>query len=253
MQTVSEKNLDDFLMSLEMGSTRAAYKKDGHWCVDTTVKETILALFKAGKNQNIDYFPGYVDKHTIMPRRFTVEDNVRVVPQGSTVRRGAYVAPSVIIMPPSYVNIGAYIDKGSMVDSHVLVGSCAQIGQNVHLSAGVQIGGVLEPIGMTPVIIEDHAFIGAGCVVVDGMQVGHHAVLAPGVHLSSSVNIYDTVHGKIYPKGSPIPPYAVVIPGTRPIKNDFGQLHTLSCAVPIIIKYRDDKTNAAIVLEESLR
>ncbi len=248
-----ESPCEDFLTALENGSRRAAFKTNEKWQVNTDVKKSILAIFAKGENQDIPHFPGYVDKHTILPRHFTTQDNVRIVPQGSTVRRGAYVASGVVIMPPSYINIGAYIDQGTMVDSHVLVGSCAQIGKKVHLSAGVQIGGVLEPIGMTPVIVEDGAFIGAGCIIVDGIQIGKNAVLAPGVTLSSRVSVYDIVREKIYEKGAPIPSSAVIVPGMRPIRQSWAKAQGLTYTTPIIVKYRDEQTNAATTLEKVLR
>ena len=157
-------------------------------------------------------------------------------------------------MPPSYINIGAYVDEGTMVDSHVLVGSCAQIGKRVHLSAGVQIGGVLEPIGQVPVVIEDDAFLGANVVVVEGIRVGKRAVLAPGVILSKAVPIYDLVNEKILPRGSAIPENAVVVPGTRGIKSSsFATANQLQVSCPIIVKYRDEKSDAALILESTLR
>lgn len=156
-------------------------------------------------------------------------------------------------MPPAYVNIGAYVDEGTMVDSHALVGSCAQIGKNVHLSAGVQIGGVLEPVGLSPVVIEDDCFIGAGSVIVEGILVKKGAVIAPGVTLSKSVPVYDCVTEKMLGKGAPIPEGAVVVPGTRPISNDWGKSQGLSVSCPIIIKYRDEGSNASLELEDALR
>lgn len=244
---------EEILEGLEKGTLRAAQKNSaGKWEANAMVKEGILAAFKEGKNVQHGEF---VDKHNILPRKFTPEDGVRLVPGGSSVRRGSYVAPSVIIMPPAYINIGAYVDEGSMVDSHALVGSCAQIGKNVHLSAGVQIGGVLEPIGLAPVVIEDNAFIGAGSVVVEGICVGENAVIAPGVTLSKATPVYDAVNETILERGSDIPPGAVVVPGTRPINkgqkwaSDLG----LSVQCPIIIKYRDAKSDASLTLEEALR
>src|SRR5690606_32353588 len=171
-------NYELILDDLETGKVRSAEYKDGKWTVNTHVKEAILEAFKDGK---LVQFNEFVDKHNIMPQEFFPERGVRIVPGGSSVRRGSYVAKGVIIMPPSYINIGAFVDEGTMVDSHALVGSCAQVGKNVHLSAGVQIGGVLEPIGQSPVIIEDNAFIGAGSVLVEGIRVGKNAVIAPGV------------------------------------------------------------------------
>ncbi len=166
-------NWQETLDLLEKGMLRSASKIDGKWVANIEVKQAILEAFKAGelKEFSSENYPGFVDKHNFPPRSFKPEDKIRMVPGGSSVRRGAYVAQGVIIMPPAYINVGAFVDSGTMVDSHALVGSCAQIGKNVHLSAGVQIGGVLEPVGLTPVVIEDNAFIGAGAVIVEGVQV----------------------------------------------------------------------------------
>jgi 2,3,4,5-tetrahydropyridine-2-carboxylate N-succinyltransferase len=237
---------------LEQGLVRSAIKENGKWIAQTEVKEAILAAFKAGELK--EFSGGFVDKHNLPAREFKVEDRVRMVPGGSSVRRGSYVAPGVIIMPPAYINVGAYVDSGTMVDSHVLVGSCAQIGKNVHLSAGVQIGGVLEPIGQTPVIIEDHAFIGAGAVIVEGIQVSEGAVIAPGVILSRGIPVYDCVHERILSPLEPIPAHAVVVPGTRPFsKNLWAKEHNLQLQCALIIKYKDAKTAAALELENLLR
>jgi 2,3,4,5-tetrahydropyridine-2,6-dicarboxylate N-succinyltransferase len=196
--------------------------------------------------------PGFSDKSLLPPRIFTAKDEVRIVPGGSSVRAGAYVGMGVVIMPPSYINVGAYVGTGTMVDSHVLVGSCAQIGRNVHLSAAVQIGGVLEPIGNRPVIIEDNCFIGAGVVLTEGILVRSGAVLAPGIMLSASVPIYDVVN-KVISKGE-IPENAVVIPGTRPVSgSDWARDHGLTLSCAIIVKYRDQKTSSAVALEMALR
>jgi 2,3,4,5-tetrahydropyridine-2-carboxylate N-succinyltransferase len=240
------------LKSLESGDIRAANKVNDKWFVNTKVKEDILKAFKDGKLTEMD---GFVDKHNIPARNFTKEDGVRLVPGGSSVRTGSYVASGVIIMPPAYINIGAYVDEGTMVDSHALVGSCAQIGKNVHLSAGVQIGGVLEPIGMNPVIIEDNCFIGAGAVIVEGIQVNKNAVIAPGVILSAGTPVYDCINEKVFSAKEGIPENAVVIPGTRPVNKTLSWANemniNLQCAV--IIKYRDDKTDGALELESYLR
>lgn len=245
-----EKILDQ----LEDGTVRAATPDGDGWKANVEVKEAILAAFKAGKNVNYGgIYEGFVDKDNLPPRMFDSGDGVRLVPGGSSVRRGAYVASGVIIMPPAYVNIGAYVDEGSMIDSHALVGSCAQIGKNVHLSAGVQIGGVLEPVGLSPVVVEDDCFIGAGSVIVEGILVKKRAVIAPGVTLSKSVPVYDAVNEKILGKGAAIPKGAVVVPGTRPINTDWGISTKLSVSCPIIIKYRDKDSDASLVLEDALR
>ena len=242
------------LDQLENGTVRAAEPDGEYWSANTDVKEAILAAFKAGKN--VEYggiYEGFVDKENIPPRMFDASDGVRLVPGGSSVRRGAYVANSVVIMPPAYVNIGAYVDEGTMIDSHALVGSCAQIGKNVHLSAGVQIGGVLEPVGQSPVVIEDDCFVGAGAVIVEGILVKKRAVIAPGVTLSKSVPVYDCVNKMVLGKGASIPEGAVVVPGTRPAGNEWARSHGLSVSCPIIIKYRDEGSDASLELEDALR
>jgi 2,3,4,5-tetrahydropyridine-2-carboxylate N-succinyltransferase len=247
-------NWQETLDLLQSGSVRSAVKNEqGKWIAQTEVKEAILAAFKAGE---LKEFPnGFVDKHNLPPQEFKVENKVRMVPGGSSVRRGSYIAPGVIIMPPAYVNVGAFVDTGTMIDSHVLVGSCAQIGKNVHLSAGVQIGGVLEPIGLAPVVIEDNAFIGAGAVIVEGIQVGMGAVIAPGVTLSRGIPVYDCVNERMLEPMEGIPAYAVVVPGTRPFSNKEGWANKmglqLQCA--LIIKYKDSKTSASLELEGLLR
>jgi 2,3,4,5-tetrahydropyridine-2-carboxylate N-succinyltransferase len=242
------------LDQLEEGTVRAAEPDGEYWSANTTVKEAILAAFKAGSN--VEYggiYEGFVDKENIPPRMFDASDGVRLVPGGSSVRRGAYIASSVVIMPPAYVNIGAYVDEGTMIDSHALVGSCAQIGKNVHLSAGVQIGGVLEPVGQSPVVIEDDCFVGAGAVIVEGILVKRRAVIAPGVVLSKSVPVYDCVNKVVLGKGASIPEGAVVVPGTRPAGNEWARSHGLSVSCPIIIKYRDEGSDASLELEDALR
>jgi 2,3,4,5-tetrahydropyridine-2-carboxylate N-succinyltransferase len=243
-----EKTLD----ALEVGTARAANFIDGKWVANTEIKKEILEAFKAG---TLTEENGFVDKHNLMPQKFTVERGIRIVPGGTSVRRGAYIAKGVIIMPPSYINIGAFVDEGTMVDSHVLIGSCAQIGKRVHLSTAVQIGGVLEPIGAAPVIIEDDAFIGAGAIIVEGIQVKRRAVIAPGVILSKGIPVYDLVNKRILNQGEPIPENAVVVPGNRPVKADNTWAKelglTLQCA--IIVKYRDEKSEASLILEDFLR
>jgi 2,3,4,5-tetrahydropyridine-2-carboxylate N-succinyltransferase len=239
-----------FLRELEGGELRAASKIDGAWVANSEVKAQILKLFRESA---ITRMAGtFIDKEPLTPRNFGLDDGIRLVPGGTSVRPGCYIAKNVVIMPPSFVNIGAYVDEGTMIDSHVLVGSCAQIGKRVHLSAGVQIGGVLEPVGKRPVIVENDCFIGACAILTEGIVVEEGAVLAQGVSLSDSVPIYDLVNEKIiYGK---VPSRAVVIAGTRPYNNNRwaqGQQLALSCA--IIVKYRDEKTNAALMLEDALR
>jgi len=252
-------NYQEILNQLERGEIRAVtLNADGTYAANVAAKEAILAAFRAGTNQELGgptegQYRGFVEKDSLPTRHFRVEDKVRLVPGGSSVRRGAYVAPGVIIMPPAYINIGAYVDEGTMVDSHALVGSCAQIGKRVHLSAGVQIGGVLEPIGQTPVVIEDDAFIGAGSVVVEGIRVGRRAVLAPGVILSRGVAIYDAVNNRVLERGAAVPENAVVVPGARPLQSEWGKAQGLTLQCPVLIKFRDEKSNASLVLEEALR
>lgn len=246
-------NYIEILNKLETGEIRAAYKdENGVWQANIEVKQAILDAFKNGKNVVYDDF---IDKDNILPRKFTLEDNVRLVPGGTSIRRGSYLGKGVIVMPPAYVNIGAFVDDGSMVDSHALVGSCAQIGKNVHLSAGVQIGGVLEPIGLSPVVIEDECFIGAGSIIVEGKIVKQRAVIAPGVVLSKSIPVYDIVNEKIIKGNEPIPENAVVVPGTRPIGDNriWAKENGLSLQCPIIIKYRDEKSEQSLELESLLR
>lgn len=244
-----EKTLND----LEAGLVRSAQYIDGLWLANTEVKNDILQAFKAGNLAMME--GGFVDKHNLPAQKFSVERGVRVVPGGTSVRRGSYIAKGVIIMPPSYINVGAYIDEGTMVDSHVLVGSCAQIGKKVHLSTAVQIGGVLEPVGMNPVVIEDEAFIGAGAVIVEGIIVKRRAVIAPGVILSKGVPVYDLVNERELQKGEPIPENAIVVPGSRPVssKHSFGTKLGLNMNCAIIVKYRDEKSETSLVLEDVLR
>lgn len=249
-------NWEETLDKFETGEIRAANKVDGKWVANTEAKEMILAAFKAGELKEFSEtgHKGFVDKHNLAARMFSPEHGVRMVPGGSSVRRGSHIASGVIIMPPAYVNVGAFVDSGSMVDSHALVGSCAQIGKNVHLSAAVQIGGVLEPIGASPVVIEDNCFIGAGAVIVEGIQVLEGAVVAPGVILSKGTPIYDAVNEKQITDGI-IPAGAVVVPGSRPVSGKLAWAKemglTLNCA--IIVKYRDSKTDDSLQLEEFLR
>ncbi|OUR95261.1 2,3,4,5-tetrahydropyridine-2,6-dicarboxylate N-succinyltransferase [Halobacteriovorax marinus] len=254
---MSELNWKETFDLLETGEVRSAEKVDGKWVANVAVKKAILSSFKDGNLVDFgnEGFPGFIDKHNLPPQKFTPERGVRMVPGGSSVRRGAYVAKGVIIMPPAYVNVGAYVDEGTMIDSHALVGSCAQIGKNVHLSAGVQIGGVLEPVGLAPVIIEDNAFIGAGAVIVEGIQVLKGAVIAPGVILSKGVPVYDCVNERTLERGEPIPENAIVVPGTRPVNDKLAWAKNmgLSMNCALIVKYRDEKSDASLELEQFLR
>lgn len=246
-------NWENVLNELESGTLRSAEKIDGIWKANIEVKQAILEAFKAGE---LVEYNGFVDKHNLMPQQFTPERGVRVVPGGTSVRRGSFVAKGVIIMPPAYINIGAYVDEGTMVDSHALVGSCAQIGKRVHLSAGVQIGGVLEPVGLAPVIIEDDAFIGAGAIIVEGIQVSRRVVIAPGCVLSKGVPIYDCVNERQLEAGEAIPENAVVVPGSRPVnaqKLPWAKEKNFQMTCALIIKYRDEKSDASLELEQFLR
>lgn len=240
----------EFLELLELGKIRVAELTSEGWKINIEVKKRILEIFSSSKLAEMS--GGFLDKEPLTTRSFKVEDNIRFVPGGSSVRAGAFIAKNVVIMPPSYVNIGAYVDEATMIDSHVLVGSCAQIGKRVHLSAAVQIGGVLEPIGNRPVIIEDDCFIGAGVTIVEGVLVRKGAVLAPGSVLSASIPIYDNVNNVII-RGE-VPENAVVVPGTRNISNNaFAKENGLALSCAIIVKYRDEKTNASLELENILR
>ncbi|RMF60102.1 MAG: 2,3,4,5-tetrahydropyridine-2,6-dicarboxylate N-succinyltransferase [Bacteroidetes bacterium] len=247
------------LAGLNDGTIRAATRgDDGRWHVHAWVKEAILLGFRLGRLADYSTGPfAFFDKHTYPPKPLRAEDGVRVVPGGSAIRTGAYVAPGVVCMPPMYVNVGAYVDAGTMIDSHALVGSCAQIGRRVHLSAAVQIGGVLEPVGAMPVIVEDDVFIGGGCGLYEGCLVRERAVLAPGVTLTRSTRIYDLVRERIHTAGPDgvleVPAGAVVVPGSRPAAGTFAATYGLTLYTPVIVKYRDAKTDAATTLESALR
>ena len=244
---------------LNRGEFRAAEKTPSGWKPHVWVKRGILLAFKIGvvEDRSVPAEFHFFDKDTLPAKEFMQSDGVRVVPGGSTIRDGAYVGRNVICMPPMFINIGAYVDEASMVDSHALVGSCAQIGKRVHLSAAAQVGGVLEPPGALPVIIEDEAFIGGNCGIYEGVLVQSRAVLAPGVILTGGTAVYDLVRNQIYRKTAEapltIPRGAVVVPGSRPAAGDFAAKHNLSLYTPIIVKYRDEKTDASTMLEEALR
>lgn len=254
----AREGFQSFLSALERGELRAAYPKDGAWHVEPRVKQGILLGFRLGESVAFgDESLSFVDKDTYPIRRFTPAHQVRIVPGGSSVRRGAYLAPSVTMMPPAYVNVGAHVGEGSMIDSHALVGSCAQIGARVHLSAAAQVGGVLEPIGALPVIIEDEVLVGGNVGVYEGTLVRRRAVLGAGVVLTASTRIYDLVNERILQAqdGQPleVPEGAVVVPGSRPASGAFAGEHGLQVATPLIVKYRDPKTDARTALEDALR
>ena len=253
------RSFQDFLQQLDSGKIRAAESLDGQWKVNSTVKKGILVGFRMGvlTDCSIDRQFRYFDKDTYPLKPLTLQSGVRLAPGGSTIRRGAYVAPGVTCMPPMYINVGAYVDEGTMVDSHALVGSCAQVGKRVHVSAAAQIGGVLEPVGALPVIIEDEALVGGNCGVYEGTIVRRGAVLAAGVVLTRSTPIYDLVKETVYRSDDKrpleIPEGAVVIPGSRPVDRGYGKDQGLSIYAPIIVKYRDWKTEKAVKLEDWLR
>ena len=247
--------------ALEKGLARSAspdVASPTRWRVNAWVKKGILLGFRLGAlHDHAASGFSFVDKHTYPVRMFTAEDGVRVVPGGSSIRAGAYVARGVVCMPPMYINAGAWVDEGTMVDSHALVGSCAQIGKRVHLSAAAQIGGVLEPINASPVIIEDDAMVGGNCGVYEGTVVRTGAVLAAGVVLTRGTPVYDLVHERVY-RGSPdapleIPANAVVVPGARRVTSGWGAEQGLSLQTPLIVKYRDERTDLATTLEGWLR
>lgn len=251
----------EFKAALNRGLVRAATRTEsGEWRVNSWVKCGILLGFRMGALHDMSPADGslrFFDKDTYPVRSLSVEDNVRVVPGGSSIRDGAYVAPGVVCMPPMYVNVGAYVDEGTMIDSHALVGSCAQVGKRVHLSAAAQIGGVLEPAGAVPVIIEDDVLVGGGCGVYEGTIVRERAVLAAGTILTGSTPVYDLVHERVYRRteNSPleIPTGAVVVPGTRAVESERGRAWGLSLYAPVIVKYRDEKTDRAARREDFLR
>ena len=257
----ADRIVHDLLRLLEEGKVRAAEKdQSGQWRVVPSVKHGILLGFRIGRLEQYG-MPGtpfsFVDKHLFPTRRFSVADRIRIVPGGSSVRRGAYVAPGVVCMPPMYINVGAHVEEGVLVDSHALVGSCAQIGRNVHLGAAAQVGGVLEPVNTLPVIIEDDVLIGGNCGVYEGTVIRKGAVLAAGVILTRSTPVYDLVKQAVH-RGNletplEIPENAVVVPGARAANGDWAREHGLQVQTPIIVKYRDARTNLATALEEWIR
>jgi len=247
--------LEEFLTALNKGTIRACKPTDGDWVVHEWVKKGILLAFRMGVLIEMPAWDGkkFFDKHTLPERRFGLCDRLRIVPGGTSVRSGAYLAPGVAVMPPAFINVGAYVDSDTLVDSHALVGSCAQIGKRVHLSAGAMIGGVLEPVGMRPVVIEDDVFVGGNTGIYEGIIVKSKAVLASGTIITSSTPIFDAVNSRYLDKDPgasyTIPSGAVLVPGSRPLKQHPG----FSVYCPIIIKYRDDKTDLSVQLEADLR
>lgn len=243
---------------LESGEIRVAEKTPNGWKVNAWVKEAILEGFRQGRLIDMskeEY--SFFDKDTLPLRKFSLEDKVRIVPGGSSVRCGAFLAPSVIMMPPSYVNIGAYVDEGTMVDSHVTIGSCAQVGKHVHVSAATQIGGVLEPAGALPVIIEDNAFVGGNCGIYEGTIVEESSVIGSGVIITAGTPLFDATKGDFVPKSpegkTVVPAGAVVVAGSRPVTKGPGKDAGIHLYCPVIVKYRDGRTAASVELETLLR
>lgn len=252
------ERFNEVLAALEAGELRVAEKTGGEWKVNTWVKDVILAGFRLGKitDMSAGQFP-FFDKDTYPVRGFRQEDGVRIVPGGTSIRRGAYLAPGAIVMPPSYINVGAYVGEGTMVDSHVTIGSCAQVGCHIHISAATQIGGVLEPAGAMPTIIEDGAFVGGNCGIYEGTIVREQAVIASGVIITASTALYDATTGEFVPRNADgrvvVPRGAVVVSGSRPVSKGPGAGSGVSLYCPVIVKYRDDKTSGSVSLEELLR
>lgn len=259
--------INELFDQLEAGAVRAAAADSrGRWSAVPWVKRGILLGFRVGKLADMSVSsPGsphaarfsFVDKDLFQPRRFDVADGVRIVPGGSMIRRGAFIASGVVCMPPMYVNVGAFVGSGTMIDSHALVGSCAQIGERVHLSAAAQIGGVLEPVNASPVIIEDEALVGGNCGVYEGTVVRRRAVLAAGVVLTRGTPVYDLVRERVIRGAADtpleIPEGAVVVPGARAVQQGWGASNGVSLQTPVIVKYRDEKTDVATALEGWLR
>jgi 2,3,4,5-tetrahydropyridine-2-carboxylate N-succinyltransferase len=250
----------EFKAALNRGEIRAASRGgDDQWTVHQWVKRGILLGFRLGGmvDYSIDDNFRYFDKETYPTRRVTINDGVRIVPGGTSVREGAYLGQGVTIMPPAYINVGAYVDDGTMIDSHALVGSCAQVGKRCHISAAAQIGGVLEPVGALPVIIEDEVLVGGNCGVYEGTIVRERAILGSGVILTGSTPLFDAVKGEVYRREGDrpleVPAGAVVVPGARAITVGAAKDWGLSVYAPIIVKYRDEKTESSVKLEEFLR
>jgi 2,3,4,5-tetrahydropyridine-2-carboxylate N-succinyltransferase len=258
----AERTVAELLDALERGEVRAAERgDDGRWRAIGWVKAGIMLAFGVGDLVEMGHVEGsafrFFDRRPFSIRDFTVEDGVRIVPGGSIIRRGAHVAAGVICLPPMLINLGSFVGASTTIDSHALVGTCAQVGERVHLSAGAQLGGVLEPVNAAPVIIEDDVFIGGNCGVYEGTVIRRRAVLASGVILTRATPVYDLVREIIHRAegDSPleIPEGAVVVPGARPIASGWGAAQGLSLQTPIIVKYRDEHTDAAIALEPRLR
>ena len=250
---------ESFLEALESGECRAASPDaSGHWHVARDVKQLILYGFRLGRLvESHSHDAHFCDKHNLWPAQQSLATRgIRIVPGGTAVRRGAFLGAGVTIMAPAYVNIGAYIGRGTMIDSHVTVGSCAQVGENCHISAAAQLGGVLEPVGALPVIVEDTAFIGGNSGIYEGTHVHRGAVIATGTIITRATPIYDLVNETVIRPIDGVlhvPENAVVVPGSRAVDTPFARQNGLSLYAPIIVKYRDDKTAASVVLESILR
>ena len=256
---ITLQEFNEVIEALEKGELRVAQKVDGVWQVNRHVKEVILAGFKLGAIRDMSEGQfSFLDKNTYPVRKFSEADGVRIVPGGSSIRRGAYLAKGTIVMPPSYINVGAFVDEGTMVDSHVTIGSCAQIGKRIHISAATQIGGVLEPAGALPTIIEDGAFVGGNCGIYEGTIVEEGAVIASGVIITASTAIFDATKGSFVPRNADgrvvVPRGAVVVSGSKPILQDGKPLESgVQLYCPVIVKYRDEKTAGSVHLEDLLR
>lgn len=261
----ARRTVDELLDALEAGTVRSAvmHPETGDWRAVPWVKRGILLGFRAGKIVDMSMGAGggvrlsFFDKDTYPPRAINSSDGIRIVPGGSSIRRGAYVASGVVCMPPMYINVGAYVGKDTMIDSHALVGSCAQVGERVHLSAAAQLGGVLEPVNASPVVIEDDVVIGGNCGIYEGTVVRKRAVIGAGVVLTRGTPVFDlereTIHRAEGDRPLTIPENAVVVPGARAVKGQWGKSQGISLQTPVIVKYRDEKTDAATALESWLR
>src|SRR5688500_11562144 len=261
----ARRTVDELLDALEAGTVRSAdvHATTKEWRAVPWVKRGILVGFRAGKIADMSMGAGggarlsFFDKDTYPPRPITSSDGIRIVPGGSSIRRGAYVASGVVCMPPMYINVGAYVGKGTMIDSHALVGSCAQVGARVHLSAAAQLGGVLEPVNAAPVVIEDDVIVGGNSGVYEGTVVRQRAVIGAGVVLTRGTPVFDLVREQVY-RGSAdrpleIPAGAVVVPGSRRVRGEWAEAEGLALQTPVVVKYRDEKTDVSTALEQWLR
>jgi 2,3,4,5-tetrahydropyridine-2-carboxylate N-succinyltransferase len=253
----------EFKDALNRGEIRAAEPDPAAqtgWRANAWVKKGILLGFRMGTIVDMSLDAArqpFVDKSTYPVRAIGLADGVRIVPGGSSIRDGSYIGRGVICMPPMFVNVGAYVGEGTMIDSHALVGSCAQIGRNCHISAASQIGGVLEPVGALPVVIEDEVLVGGNSGVYEGTVVKRRAVLGTGTILNRSIPVYDLVKDAVYTATETepliIPDEAIVVPGSRAVTHPLGKKHGLSLQAAVIVKYRDSKTEARVQLEDLLR